>query len=158
MNFKRSEYLQGVLAAFLIFASVTTGLGQGRAEVVELKSAGCEIDELNFNVVRVDALERLGGNGLLIAVARPGKGDTRRSLNRGRLMATKEWFSNAAFPMDRLVLAEGERVAGGGRVEFYIGGELTHVILPMPNFGLCVSCCNPSQEDFAYRRGKKRRR
>lgn len=159
MKSKRREFLRGLLVALFIFASVPTGLGQDRAAVVELKSAGCEIDEANFDVVRVDALERLGENGFLIAVARLGIGDKRRNLNRSRLSSTKEWLRNAAFPIDRLVLAEGERVSGNGRVEFYIGGKLTHVILPTPNFGLCIECCNPRPEDFtSYRRGRKKRR
>jgi len=159
MKSKRSEFLKGLLAALFIFASVLTGLGQDQAGFIELKSAGCEIDEANFNVVRVDALERLGENGFLIAVARLGIGDRRRNLNRSRLSATKEWLRNAAFPVDRLVLAEGERVSGNGRVEFYISGKLTHVILPTPDFGLCIECCNPRPEDFtSYRRRKKKRR
>lgn len=158
MKSKRSKFLRGLLAVLFIFTSVPTGLGQDRAGFVELKSAGCEIDEANFNIVRVDALERLGENGFLIAVARLGIGDRRRNLNRSRLSATKEWLRNAAFPIDRLVLTEGERVGGNGRVEFYVGGKLTHVILPTPNFGLCIECCNPRPEDFtSYRRRKKKR-
>jgi hypothetical protein len=133
-------------------------LSLNQAGVVELKSAGCEIDEANFNVVRVDALERLGENGFLIAIARLGSGDKKRNLNHLRLSATRKWLNNAAFPVNKLILAEGEKVNGTGRIEFYIGGTLTHIILPSPNFGLCTECCNPRPEDFtSYRRKKKRR-
>jgi hypothetical protein len=158
MKSKRSEFLKGLSVVIFIFASFTISFGQDRAGVVELKSAGCEIDEANFNIVRVDALERLGENGFLIAVARLGIGDRRRNLNRSRLSATREWLRNAAFPVDRLVLAEGERVSGNGRVEFYIGGKLTHVILPKPNVGLCIECCNPRPEDFTTYRGRRKKR
>jgi len=147
-----------LLLVLWVLAFAITSLGQNQAGVVELKSAGCEIDEANFNVVGVDALERLGDKDFLIAIARLGSGDKRRGLNRIRLSAAKEWLSNAAFPINKLVLAEGERVRGNGRVEFYIGGKLTHIILPAPNFGLCTECYNPRPEDFtSYRRTKKKR-
>lgn len=156
---RRNNLVRCLLFAMLVLTLPATGLGQNQAGVVELKSAGCEIDEANFNVVRVDALEGLGTDGFLIAVARLGSGDKKRNLNHLRLSATKQWLNNAAFPLNKVILAEGERVNGAGRVEFYIGGKLTHIILPAPNFGLCVECCNPRPEDFtSYRRRKKKRR
>jgi len=139
-------------------AAAMTGSGQDQASIIMLESANCEVDESNFNVVRVDALKSLGENSFLIAIARFGSTDKAQALNRQRLSATKEWMSNAAFPINKLVLAEGERVNGNGRVEFYIGGKLTHVILPKPNMGLCTECCNPRPEDFTSDRRKKRRR
>jgi hypothetical protein len=159
MKSKLSDSVKCLLLALWVLVFAITGLGQNQAGVVELKSAGCEIDEANFNVVRVDALGRLGENDFLIAIARLGSRDRRRNLNRIRLNATKEWFGNAAFPVSKLVLAEGQRARGNGRVEFYIGGKLTHVILPAANFGLCTECCNPRPEDFtSYRRRKKNTR
>jgi hypothetical protein len=158
MRSKRSDLVRCLLFILWLSASAITGLSQNPDGVIELRSAGCEVDEANFNVVRVDALERMGDNGLLIAVARLGRGDKSRYLNHSRLSATKEWLSNATFPTERLVLAEGERLSGGGRVEFYIGGRLTHVILPKPNIGLCTECCNPRPEDFTSNRRRKRRR
>ena len=138
---------------------VAVGSAQNRMHnpPLELRSANCEIDESNFNIVRVDALERLGEDDFLIVIARLGSGDRSRDLNRRRLSATREWFNKAAFPTNRLVLAEGERVRGNGRVEFYVGGVLTHVILPKPNVGLCIECCNPRPEDFTSPRERRRR-
>lgn len=141
-----------LMLSAISFAQVQTG-----NRVLELKSESCEIDESNFNVVMVDALGKSNESGFLIAIARLGRGDKSPSLNRKRLAATKEWMGRAAFPMNRLILAEGERVSGNGRVEFYVGGALTHVILPRANQGLCTQCCQPAPGSFTNNRRRKRR-
>lgn len=148
-----------VLLVLLALTSTATGLSQNQtgSKVVELRSESCEIDEANFNIVRTDALERINDGSSLIAIARLGKEDKSRDLNRKRLNAAKEWLSRAKFPLSKLVLAEGERVSGNGRVEFYVGGALTHVILPKPNMGLCVECCNPKPGDFTSHRKRRKR-
>lgn len=136
---------------------VTVVSAQNQATVVELQSNGCEIDEANFSVVWNDAKEIPNGNSFLIAIARLGDGDKTRSLNQKRLNATKEYIvGRIGFPANKLIVAEGEKVSGNGRVEFYIGGVLTHVILPKPNFSLCTECCNPP--DFTPRRNIKKKR
>ncbi len=134
----------------------TTLLAQTQTDVVELKSEGCEIDELNFSIVENAAREIRSGNGFLIAIARLGDGDKASNLNQKRLSATKEYIvGRTGFPANKLILAEGEKASGNGRVEFYVGGVLTHVILPKPNLTLCTECCNPP--DFTPRRkGKKK--
>jgi hypothetical protein len=104
------------------------------------------------------ALAKIDDGSSLIAIARPGRGDKMNNLNRERLRSTKAWLSKVKFPIDKLILAEGERVSGNGRVDFYIGGVLTHVILPRPNMGLCVECCPDNPFDFTPRRRRKRRR
>lgn len=137
----------------LMSSHISFGQVQSNNRVLELRSESCEIDEHNFNVVMVDALGKLNESGFLIVIARPGKGDKSPSLSRKRLDAAKEWMGRAEFPTNRLILAEGERVSGSGRVEFYVGGALTHVILPRANQGLCTQCCQPPPRD----RGRKRR-
>ena len=109
-----------------MFSLISFGQVRTDSRVLELKSENCEIDESNFNVVMVDAREKSNEGGFLIAIARLDKGDMSPSLNRKRLDATKEWMGRAKFPPDRLILAEGERVSGNGRLEFYVGGALTH--------------------------------
>ena len=112
-------------------------------EVIELRSNGCEIDESNFNEVSQNARKNMGEKDALIVIARRGTRDKKRDLNRLRLATTRAWLvGKGAFPTNRLILAEGERVDGEGRLEFYIGGKLTHIIFPKPNFGLCAECCS----------------
>ena len=125
--------------------------------VIVMRSVNCEMDEASFNVVRLAAEEDLGTDELLIVVARLGDGEKLKSLNRERLGNTKEWMTNNNFLQGRMLFTEGERVHGSGRVEFYIGGKLTHTILPRKNARLCTRCCNPRPEDFtSYRRKRKK--
>ncbi len=131
-----------VLIFIFAFTLVTFAQTNQSEEVIELSSNGCEIDELNFNIV-FNAANKIGKKDFLIAIARLGTGDKKRNLNQLRLKATREWLvGKADFPINRLVLAEGEKVESRGRVEFYISGKLTHIIFPKPNFGLCVECCS----------------
>ena len=84
MKSKRSDVVACLLLVLCALASAITGLGQDHPGVVELSSRGCEIDEANFNVVRVAALEGLGENSFLIAVACLGSRDKARDINRWR--------------------------------------------------------------------------
>jgi hypothetical protein len=145
-----------MLLSVFLFTAVSA---QNQTEIVELKSAGCEIDESNFSVVENASREIRSGNGFLIAVARLGDGDKARNLNQQRLNAAKQWLvGKAHFPANKLILAEGEKISVNGRVEFYIGGVLTHIVFPKPNVGLCWECCNPQPEDFAPRRKSRRKK
>jgi hypothetical protein len=152
----RCELLISV--ALLMLASAAPGLGQSRSvgSPQVLEAGNCEVDEANLDSIRLDARSGVGQDGLLIVIARPGVGDVRAHLNSRRLSAVKELFSKRGFPAEKIVLAEGERVRGNGRVEFYVGGKLTHVIATTRNRGLCIECCNPGPQDFT--RARKRRR
>ena len=157
MELKRTYILSSLLIVLCALATGFVAVAQDRPAnpVVELRSSNCETDEANFNVVRVDALKALNKGSVIIAIARLGSGDKRRGLNQQRLNAAKEWLAKAGFPIEKLTLAQGERVTGSGRLEFYVEGRLTHLILPRPNLGLCTECCNPRPEDFTQT--KKRR-
>ena len=146
-----------LVLAVLTLASVNTASSQSRTgdKVIELKSESCEIDEANFSIVMNAALEKVKDGGSLIAIARLGTGDRANNLNRERLRSTKLWLGKADFPANKLIVAEGERVSGNGRVDFYIGGVLTHVILPKPNGGLCIECCPDNPFEFTRRRKRR---
>lgn len=134
--------------------------GQGHSEgsVDVMKPTNCETDEASFNVVRLAAEEGLGAGELLIVVARLGEGEKLRGLNRKRLGSVREWMTINNFLRGRMLFTEGERVRGSGRVEFYIGGKLTQVILTRKNAWLCTRCCDPKPEDFtSYRKKRKKR-
>jgi hypothetical protein len=69
-------------------------------------------------------------------IAHLGRGETVRQLNRRRL----ECISNQFGPnvkADKVILAEGDRVKGLGRIDFYVGSELMHVALIARNGNLC---------------------
>jgi hypothetical protein len=82
------------------------------------------------NSATVDAVHNAAGkDGLIIVVARLGDGEQNRNLNRLRLTTVAKYFTNEwRRDAKTVVLAEGERIRGFGRVEFYVNGKLTVVL------------------------------
>ncbi len=69
-------------------------------------------------------------------VAHLGRGETARQLNHRRLECIRSQFGSGVKP-GKVILVEGERVRGLGRVDFYLGSELMHVALVPRNSNLC---------------------
>ena len=114
----------------------------------------CEMNLQDLEHVR--NLMRREANGFLIIVARLGNGETRRELNYRRLHNVRLQLTLIGVPSDRIVVAEGERVKGLGRVEFYVRGEFIGA-LPVRQAGdICVGCCGPDENFYPYRRNLTR--
>jgi len=89
----------------------------------------------------------------IIVIARPGEGDTRPGLSRRRLHNVRAYWSE--YPPaeyrrrpETIVLAEGERVGGFGRLEFYVGGNLVWVDKVARNADLRVGECYPPDDSY----------
>jgi hypothetical protein len=68
-------------------------------------------------------------DGIIILVARLGNGEVSRKFNRERLQHINYYLNvTRGIPKNRLVLADGERVRGLGRVEIYAEGKLMLVL------------------------------
>lgn len=81
----------------------------------------CDSTKADFDLIA----ETAGENGLIIAIARFGKGEFTRKLARRRLQNLRDYlYSTRSINEKRIITAEGERVSGFGRVEVYIGGRL----------------------------------
>jgi hypothetical protein len=129
-------------------------LAQGTSdepEIVPSDSSGeitsREIDRMSMEVRR--KRERL------FVIARLGTGETSRRLNRGRLYNTKQNLSIKSFDPQTTVYAEGERVEGEGRIEFYLGGSLRLVTLAKRNQMPNLTCC---EDYFPVGRRKPKKR
>ena len=60
----------------------------------------------------------------IIVIARLGRGEYSRGVNRLRLSQLRDWLQSVrGYPPERVVTAEGERSHGLGQVEVYIGGK-----------------------------------
>ena len=70
-------------------------------------------------------------------IAYLGTGESRR-INRMRLACVKDLFGSG-FDPDKVILAEGTRVTGHGRIKIYLGNELTHVALFARNANICTA-------------------
>ena len=79
---------------------------------------------------RLDMLRNeVGGEGVIILVARLGDGEKSRKVNRERLYNVWSYLHHAGqFPESRIVKAEGERARGRGRVDLYAKGKLMLVL------------------------------
>ena len=80
---------------------------------------------------RLDNVRILSGNdGIIILVARLGRGETSRKTNRERLQAVWNYLHHgSAFSEQRIVKTEGDRVSAQGRVDIYGDGRLMLVLV-----------------------------
>jgi hypothetical protein len=92
-------------------------------------------------------------NRLIIVVARLGEDETRSNLNWRRLHNVRtywtEYYLDRRKP-DMIILAEGERVQGHGRVELYVGGKLVVVLKLKRNADLIIGACYTTPEGTPF--------
>lgn len=91
----------------------------------------------------------------LFVIARPGTGEIRRRRNF-RLFNTRQRLSLMGLKAEKTVFAEGERVEGEGRLEFYLGSHLRLVILAKRNQMPNLTCCEDYFPPVKRRVGKRR--
>lgn len=92
------------------------GLGSG--------FGNCETNTAMLDRALNEALFSESRDITVIAIARLGGGEMSRELNRRRLYTVRSYLRTRGLLPERLVMAEGERVSGYGRVDFYVGGQL----------------------------------
>jgi hypothetical protein len=104
------------------------------------------------------AVEQIKRGGVLVVVARLGDGEGSRELNRRRLYNVREYLEGrGGLAADKIVVAEGERVRGYGRLEYYLGGKLFEQLLFRRNGYVCHSCCGPDESYYPYKEVYDRR-
>ena len=125
------------------------GLGSG--------FSNCAYNSLTIDRIAAEAREFR--DGPVIAIARLGRGEITRELNRRRLYTVRTYLQVRGLPTERLVTAEGERVSGYGRVDFYIRGKIFAALVADRCQDLPIGNCI---EDFYVepyylpRRGRRR--
>ncbi|HLL76708.1 MAG TPA: hypothetical protein VK421_15750 [Pyrinomonadaceae bacterium] len=83
----------------------------------------CNSIKMYLDFIHIAAMGA-GDDQTIIIIARLGRGESSRSLNRQRLEAQRSYLvKNRHFPKEKVVTAEGERVSDLGRIEFYVGGK-----------------------------------
>ena len=117
----------------------------------------CEEHSATLDMMRNEVLWGSGKDSLVIAVARLGNGEISRELNRRRLYNLGVHWKDYGLPAERLILAEGERVKGYGRLELYVSGKLFDVLLVKRGKDLCVDCCDIDERLYPYLDKKRRR-
>ena len=123
------------------------------SDFVNLKPARCEERTATLDVITW----RTPADELIIVVARLGDGETRPGLNRRRLHNVRAFWTEFMSGEQRrkpetIILAEGERVAGHGRLEFYVGGKLVSVIKAHRNSDVDFGDCYPPDDSYIVNR------
>jgi hypothetical protein len=116
-------------------ADLTVALGPGiqgkvsQSPRIEPKPTNCETHIAILDIADQDA----GQNGLIIMIGRLGDGERSRELNQHRLHSARTYLTEyrRVHSPSTIVIAEGERVSGFGRIECT----------------LAVNCTPPSQLD-----------
>ena len=101
--------------------------------------ANCEV--ANFYLDNAAMRARALGEAHLIVIARLGDGEKSRQLNVSRLKVVENFLSNWRG-VRKVMTAEGERVRGYGRLEFYVGGALLYTLPVRRNKNLDLLSCN----------------
>lgn len=160
MKTKNKQYLL-LFIALLVLIPISTAAQERRYDYNELLN--CERNLLYQDNVINEALEKTKGGGVLIVIARLGDGENSRELIRRRIFNVHEFFKERGSRLapEKVIVAEGDRVKGYGRLEYYLGGELYEQLLFPQNGYICHSCCGPDKgyypEKENYERQQKQR-
>ena len=118
----------------------------GDANACELNAAYLD----NLIIMARESKERV------FVVAHLGKGETSRYLIHRRLHNARTYLRRLA--PESVVITEGERVDGQGRVEFFLGSKLIINALVSRNGDLCVDCCEALEHYYGWGKKDNRRR
>ena len=112
--------------------------------------------ELNSAYLDYMVMEQRAKGERIFVIARLGQGEVNRSLNHNRLEYARFYLlESGRTQKEKIVFAEGERVNGEGRVEFYLGSRLFLVSLAERGKNVCLTCCD---DYIPPRRNRSRRR
>jgi len=130
---------------------------------VNARPLNCESGLVVQDFVVNGALEKSKDAGVLIVVVHSGDGERSRLLMQRRLFNVRQYFKNrgSRVPADKLVVSEGEKVPGLGRIDYYLDGKLYARLLFFKGRHICHSCCGPDEAyypDKAIFDNKRRRK
>lgn len=123
------------------------------SDFVDAKPARCE-----YRTAVLDGItQKTPAYQSIIVIARLGDGETRANLNWRRLQNVRAYWADYPSPEGRrnpktIILAEGERVNGYGRLEFYVGGNLVEVMKVARNADLFIGTCYPPDDSYIRKR------
>ena len=104
---------------------------------------------LQYQTAVINEASRKGEGSILIVLVRLGDGENSRELMRRRIYNIRRFIEqNGSLKPGEFLIAEGERVNGYGRVEYYIKGRLDERLLFPKNGFVCHSCCGPDDSYY----------
>lgn len=113
-----------VALATCVVAGVAAGQSPKSQDHMTVNGSNNESAKAELDAVAGSAIE----DRLIIMIARLGSGESSSTLNWRRLKTARFYLENTrGVAKQRIVLAQGERVRGLGRVEVYVGCELFRI-------------------------------
>jgi hypothetical protein len=131
--------------ALLLFLALAVAAQEQKLEPIE-EGFGVSDRPLNCEttLVRMENIGRLAKastdeKGVLILIARRGNGEKSLTLSRRRLTNVRHGLQVTLGIVKPIVVAEGERVSGFGRVEVYLDGKFIGALLARKN-NVIIKC------------------
>lgn len=135
----RIRFYPALLLTFSLIAfGPTVRAQQPDAPTVPSRGGG----EMNSAQLDALAVEQQSNLERIFVIARLGRGETSNALTQLRLQAARAYLIDTrGMDPAKLVFAAGEKVAGEGRVEFYLGSRLALISLAQRNRNVVLVCC-----------------
>jgi hypothetical protein len=146
-----------IILALFLSSFVPSAFGQVVADEpykIPSNSSGEENSALTDGI----AIEARESGERLFVIVRLGKGESSRLLNQSRLMNTKSYMLRKGFTSKSAVFAEGVRVKGEGRIEYYLGSKLKLITLAPRNKMPKLNCCDDYMPPVKKKLKRKKRR
>jgi hypothetical protein len=121
--------------------TVRTQQARDDVEIVPATLDGCHTN--TRNIANLGALAQTTKDKVYV-VAHPGTGES-AAVNRRRLHDIKTGFA-PNFDPKKIILSEGERVKGPGRVDFFLGSEHNYVAIMPRNGGFWSTCAEDRKQ------------
>jgi hypothetical protein len=118
----------------------------------------CEENAAYMDISLEISKEVANPNGNIILIARLGKQESNGDLNRRRLFNIAERYRYTRnVPAEKIVVAQGERVKGFGRVEIYLNGEMIGALVIQRNRDICVDSDADDPRFYPNKKDNKRK-
>ena len=131
--------IAGVLAGTAICGQSGKSAVQRWGDPDGFTGRDCETSMALLDFVAIAHGDAADEDKVIVVIARPGTGETSRSLMRARLKQVADYLKRRVS-RDRIVTAEGERIRGLAQIEFYVSGKLHTVIKVKRNHDLVRGC------------------
>jgi hypothetical protein len=142
---------------FALLQGCLTAAAQGPAPLPHVKSSDfddAKPGRCESRGAELDGLTQSTPAGeLIIVIARLGGGETNPDLNWRRLHNVRVYWTEFLGGVGRrrpetIVLAAGARTTGYGRLEFYVGGGLVHVMKVARGADISIGECYPPDDSY----------
>lgn len=137
----------GLSVAFIFILAVSV-VAQSDLPIYD-KPVNCETGLVVQDLVVNRVLDAQDGS-VLIVLVHAGAGEKSRRLMRRRIANVRQYFKSrgSRITSDRVIVAEGARVPGLGRIDYYLSGKLYARLVFNKDQFICHSCCGPDEDYY----------